>query len=409
MNNQIDNLISLVMPSLQNYFETDLAIDHYLVLSEPERRNRIIRLYLTSESKSVPRSIILKQSLPEESDDNDKAALARFASDWAGLEFASLFQKHAHFVPKFYAGNKEHRFILIEDLGQVHISLVDSLTSNNPEKALSALQRFMKALGSFHAASFGHTDKYLEILKSINEDAAKIHKELEIAPSDFLPKIKSIYDILGLQFNPQVIEEAQSLFESLYNPGPFTVLTHGDICPDNVYDHEECRDLQLIDFEWACVRNALLDGTYLRMSMPTCWCAKAIPPSIIEPLEQIYREELKQTIPDARDDLAYNKAYVESCGFWVLQQTLPFIDSVLNKDRIGVSGPTPEDSLWKDEENWVRPRVLSRLQAFIVVSEKYGHLPNLSKMSSQILDALQKRWPETKFLEFYPAFNKTDC
>lgn len=409
MNSEIENLISHITPTLQNHFETPIVIENFKLLSEPERRNRIIRLYLASESKSIPKSIILKQSLPEDSDDNDKAAFARFASDWAGLEFASLFQKHAHFVPKFYAGNKEHRFILIEDLGQVHISLVDSLTSNNTEKAIAALQRFMKALGSFHAASFGHTDKYLMILKSINEDADKIHKELEIAPSDFLPEIKSIYDILGLQLNPDVIEEAQSLFESLYNPGPFTVLTHGDICPDNVYDHDECSDLQLIDFEWACVRNALLDGTYLRMSMPTCWCAKAIPPSIIDPLEQLYREELKQTIPDASDDFAYNKAYVESCGFWVLQQTLPFIKSVLDNDRIGASGPTPENSLWKDEENSVRPRVLSRLQAFIDVSAKHNHLPNISKMSSQILYALQKRWPETKFLEFYPAFNKTDC
>jgi hypothetical protein len=58
----------------------------------------------------------------------------------------------------------------------------------------------------------------------------------------------------------------------MLSPSPFTVLTHGDICPDNVFDHEG-KDLQLIDFEWNFVRNALLDGTYLRMSMPTCWCA----------------------------------------------------------------------------------------------------------------------------------------
>lgn len=59
----------------------------------------------------------------------------------------------------------------------------------------------------------------------------------------------------------------------MLSPGSFTILTHGDICPDNVFDHEECKDLQLIDFEWVFVRNALLDDTYLRMSMPICWCA----------------------------------------------------------------------------------------------------------------------------------------
>jgi hypothetical protein len=45
----------------------------------------------------------------------------------------------------------------------------------------------------------------------------------------------------------------------------------------------------------------LLDGTYLRMSMPTGWCAKAIPIDVIESLEIIYREELKRTIPAAND------------------------------------------------------------------------------------------------------------
>ena len=153
-NNQINDLLSHVVLALQNYFETDIAIDNFNLLSEPDRRNRILRVFLASQSKSVPKSIILKQSLPEETDTDDKDAFARFARDWAGLEFASQFQEHAHFVPKFYAGNKEHRFVLIEDLGQNHISLVDSLTMKDTEKAISALKRFMKALGFFSCCKF---------------------------------------------------------------------------------------------------------------------------------------------------------------------------------------------------------------------------------------------------------------
>ena len=42
----------------------DIDIDSAVYLSEPERRNVLLRITLTSTSESVPKSIILKQSLP---------------------------------------------------------------------------------------------------------------------------------------------------------------------------------------------------------------------------------------------------------------------------------------------------------------------------------------------------------
>ncbi len=389
---------------LQGHFATEIQINTVIFLSEPDRRNIVLRIGLRSKSSSVPKSLILKQSLPEESDADDKDAYARFARDWAGLEFASSLQQNAHNVPRFYGGNKEHRFILIEDLGQQHISLVDSLTLPDRDKAIAAMGRLMKALGSFHASSYNHTAMYETILRGVYEEADTLEEELDFTFDDLLPKLESANKNLGLSLTAECIDEAKFLIESLMKPGPFTVLIHGDICPDNVFDHEETRDLQLIDFEWAFVRNALLDGTYLRMSMPTCWCAKSIPEHIIEPLELIYREELKRAIPAASDDLAYTTAYTEACGFWLLQQTLPFLNSTLDNDRLGPSGPTPEHSLWKPQDNWVRPRVLSRLQAFIDVASKHDMLPHLRQMATNILIAVKTRWPDAKPLEFYPAF-----
>jgi hypothetical protein len=389
---------------LQDYFADEVQIDRFDFLSEPNRRNKVVRLFLHSTSSSIPRSLILKQSLAEESDFDDEEAYARYARDWAGLEFVSTVQKNAHHVPRFYGGNQEYRMILIEDLGEQHISLVDSLTIRNREKAISALSRFMKALGSFHANSYGCTEQYEAILRRINTNAETLQEELNFICSDLLSQLELANKNLSLHLSTACIDEAKGLIESVLNPGPFTVLTHGDICPDNVFDHEEHRDLQLIDFEWACVRSALLDGTYLRMSMPTCWCAKAIPVDIIEPLERIYREELKRIIPSAADDLAYTTAYTQACGFWVLQQTLHFINSTIESDRVGPSGPTPEHSLWNAEENWVRPRVLSRLQAFVDVAAQHGQLPHLRQMTELMLVKLRIQWPDTKSLECYPAF-----
>lgn len=388
---------------LQTRFATELNIESIDFLSEPERRNIVLRITLESTKKGVPESIILKQSLPEQSDADDKEAYARFARDWAGLEFLSSIPQPAHNVPKFYDASKQNRFILIEDLGQQHVSLVDSLTVPNQKKAIAALTRFMKALGGFHATTFGHTEHYEKILRRIHANAETVEEELDFTLKDLLPKLESANKQLNLPVTQALIDEAIDIITTMLSPSPFTVLTHGDICPDNVFDHDG-QDLQLIDFEWNFVRNALLDGTYLRMSMPTCWCAKAIPVDIVESLEIIYREELKRTIPAANDDLAYNITYTKACGFWVLQQTLPFLEGILLQDRIGASGPVPEGSLWKAEGNTVRPRFLSRLQSFVDVASKYEMLPHMREMARNILIAVKKQWTDTKPLEFYPAW-----
>lgn len=396
------DVINKAKQILSEHFDSQIEIDSIAFLSDPERRNIVLRLGLVHSSKAIPKTVILKQSLPEK--ENDQEAYARFARDWAGLEFASKIPQRTHNTPLFYGGEKKHRFILIEDLGVKHVSLVDSLTLPNRDKAIRALSRFMKALGSFHAAGAGHTELYETILRKIHKDNDSQTDDPAHVLNDLINRLKSAHQTLNLSLSNECIHEAQNLVESILSPGPFTVLTHGDICPDNVFDHEENYELQLIDFEWAIVGNALLDGTYLRMSMPTCWCAKAIPKEVIESLELIYREEISRTILEARDDAIYQKAYTEACGFWILQQTLHFIDSSLENDRVGPSGPVPENSLWKSEENWVRPRVLSRLQAFIEVATSHGLLPHLTNMSKTVLDELQKRWPDAKPLEFYPAF-----
>ncbi|KTD52888.1 GNAT family N-acetyltransferase [Legionella quateirensis] len=388
---------------LQTRFETELNIESIDFLSEPERRNSVLRITLERTKNGVPDSIILKQSLPEQSDADDKEADARFARDWASLEFLSSIPQPAHNVPKFYGASKQQRFILIEDLGQQHVSLVDSLTAPDQKKAIAALTRFMKALGSFHATTFGHTEHYEKLLHRIHENAETVQEELDFILKDLLPKLESAKKQLNVPVTQALIDEAKDIITTMLSPSPFTVLTHGDICPDNVFDHEG-KDLQLIDFEWSFVRNALLDGTYLRMSMPTCWCAKAIPLDVIESLEIIYREELKRTIPAANDDVAYNIAYTKACGFWVLQQTLPYLEGILLQERIGPSGPVPEGSLWKSEDNTVRPRFLSRLQSFVDVATKNNTLPHLKEMSKNILVAVEARWPDTMPLAVYPAF-----
>lgn len=390
---------------LKKYFSIDCTIQSVDVLSEPERRNVILRLHLDAASNNVPPTIILKQSVSGEDDEDDNDVHARFARDWAGLEFLSQFEAYGHVIPKFYGGNQAFRFILQEDLGFQHISLVDALTASNAKEATAALGRFMQALGRMHAASFGHVSDYQRLLKELNPVASNETVEFQQIYDDLIERLHKGHQALGLTVSPLLIDEARMVAEKVLLPGPFTVLTHGDICPDNVFDHpSKAKDLQLIDFEWSFLRSALLDGTYLRMSFPTCWCAKALPKDVIQSLEKIYRQELMRTMPAAKDDTLYHEAYLYACAFWILQQTLHFILGVIEKDRVGPSGPVPANSLWKPEENTVRPRVLARLKAFVEVASKTNTLPNMTYMAGEMLSLLESKWQDTYSLEFYPAF-----
>lgn len=390
---------------LSKHFNTQIHISSITQISEKERRNLILRINIQSQSNEVPSSIILKQAVDNLSDESTTSnqALSGFARDWAGLEFLSTLKTDAPPIPKFYGGSIEHRFVLMEDLGKNHTSLVDSLTCTSVVDAENSLIKFMDCLGQLHACAYAKTDNYFKILNKIDPSSLPWKEDLNKKINRDLPALELLLKKLDIIISENLFTEMANVFTFNLAPGPFTTLIHGDICPDNVFDNREKNELHLIDFELSFIRNALLDGTYLRMSFPTCWCAKALPNNLIDTLEASYRKQLKRTIPAARDDLEYSTAYVHACAFWMLKSLL-LLDGVLVNERIGPSGPTPPQSLWQPQENLVRPRILSRLIAFIEISKTHKQLPALLAAAEQILQKLEMQWPDAKPLEFYPVF-----
>lgn len=399
-------IIEEVVDILSNSLNTPIQIKSITQLSEEERRNLILRINITSQSNAkFPKSLIFKQSLSGKvSGETADDILGRFASDWAGLEFLSTLKAEVVPVPKFYGGSILHRFILIEDLGENQISLEVPLTGNNANNAKASLQRFMVSLGQIHAYSYGKTEGYFTILKKIDPSVKSWQEQLKTTTDKNLPALKLWLKKLNITLSEDRLSEIFSVYNYNLSPGPFTTLIHGDICPDNVFDNPKENKLDFIDFEWSSVKNALLDGTSLRMSFPTCGGEKAIPQKLIDSLEDIYRERLKKTIPAAKSDEEYNKAYANACAFWMLRSVL-HLEYVLVYDDAWSSGPTPyPQSLWKEEADQLRPRILSQLIAFIEVSKRTKMYPHLLSMAEEVLKELQIRWPDAKPLELYRAF-----
>jgi len=400
------DMINTASKLLSNYFQMPIHFSKIIQLSEPDRRNLILRLEINAPNTSMPEAIILKQTSIEKKDgvdeggESEQGQLSRFAHDWAGLEF--LTKIGANHAPKFYAGDLEHRFILIEDLGTDHPSLVGPLlrasTSENLQKAEIALESYMKRLGKMHADTAGQYSVFSSILNRIYPKAVRYH----FIPEHDFSEIINIFKKLN-HYSKELEAEINNIFIFFKSKNDFNVLLHGDICPDNVYF--QGNKILFIDFEFGDFGNALIDGAYLRMAMPSCWCAKTFPSSIINRMEFLYREELKTKIISANDDAEYNKQLTYACAYWVIRslQTLDEMELV-EQEWIGSGGPVDADSLWDPTQNAARPRVLSKLDAFITLAKTTNHLPCLSTTLVSLLSYLRKVWPETKYLDLYPVF-----
>lgn len=399
-------IITIASQLMTDYFQKSLHFSKVIQLSEPDRRNLILRLIIDQPTTGMPETLILKKTVTEKGVFDNKEGeteaeqLSRFAHDWAGLEF--LTQIGGHHAPQFYAGSLEQKFIVIEDLGLSHPSLVGPLTRSNTlsnqEDAHRALASYMHRLGKMHADTATKSSHFVSILKKIYPQTNRLYMP-EAPVSNVITQAKFLTksELRELQ------DEINDVLAFTLMSNEFNVLLHGDICPDNVYYQGD--EVKLIDFEFGDFGNALIDGTYLRMCMPSSWCSKAVPEKVVHQMESIYRAELQKKVLIAGDDAIYNKHLIYACAYWVIR-TMNQLDEMdlIDHEWVCPSGPVDADSQWESEKNTFRPRILSRLAAFITSTKESGHLPKLCKTSINLLEKLKKIWPETTFIDIFPVF-----
>jgi aminoglycoside phosphotransferase (APT) family kinase protein len=388
------------------YFKNPVTFSKVIQLSEPDRRNVILRLLIENPQEGMPKTIILKQNVAETNKfdiaktETEIEKLSRFAHDWAGIEF--LTEIGCDHAPHFYAGSLKHKFILIEDLGLSHPSLVGPLTRSptvaNVHEAEAALIAYVRRIGKMQVDTLGKSNQFTAILNRIYPQSHRFNFLTEVDVSDMISQFKRL---VGCE-SKELSQEIQDVFEFSKTHSDFHVLLHGDICPDNVY--YQGREIKLIDFEFGDFGNALIDGVYLRMNMPSCWCSKAVPQPILDKMEAAYREELIKGIPAAFDDVAYNKQLIYACAYWLIR-TISTID--VEHEWICPSGPVDSDSEWDPKENGFRPRILSRLDAFIACSKSTGHLPKFCEASTLLLSHLKKIWPQSRYIDVFPVFKNS--
>jgi hypothetical protein len=109
---------------MQDNRGVQLAVTHAELLTDPDRRDRVWRCTLDAQSDDAPKSVIVKHIRPAHyaPDDVTQLDTRRFFGEWAGAEFLSRLGDGQH-GPRFYGGDRQAGFIVIEDMGQHLIPL----------------------------------------------------------------------------------------------------------------------------------------------------------------------------------------------------------------------------------------------------------------------------------------------
>lgn len=393
----INGLTDILKLSLKTAEVNVVSIDR---LTKKTRRNLVVRVFLDLPVEKKSMSVIFKQSQKSSDTKSDDEIYARFAREWVGLAFMSDIPEKKDNVPIFYGGNKEHRFIVLEDMGANHSDLSIVLYNRNigADGAEKELKRFMARLGRFHADSYTSMEAYDTLLHQINPKAENWwskfvfnYESISVSVNETLRMLR--YQPSSSEAHVAFYKELHDVTRAGYAPGPFGTVIHGDMCLDNMIENTETHHVYVFDFEWAdgC-RNALLDATKLRMGMPGCYRRGTLPSKTLDEIEDVYRNELRRTMPAANDDEAYHTALVNACGYRVLK-AFESIESVLDENDL------------EHVKSSTLAKIMTRLLAFIEVSEKYDKLPRLAEISLHIAKEFLRLWPDkSRPLQLYPAF-----
>ena len=164
---------------------------------------------------------------------------------------------------------------------------------------------------------------------------------------------------------------------------PTTALLHGDPCPGN--DMHTPQGVRFIDFEQASLGNGLVELAYLRIGFPTCWCATAPTPLLLQAAETAYRTTW-QSITGT--DLL--STTTDACTGWLIQG-----DALVPRAQRGTVDHLTEATTrdWHWGTATARQRLTHRLAVVSELTADDSALAGISLLTSAMHASALAHWP----------------
>lgn len=160
-------------------------------------------------------------------------------------------------------------------------------------------------------------------------------------------------------------------------------LLHGDPCPGN--DIHTSNGVRFVDFEQAAAGNGLVELAYLRIGFPTCWCATAPAPDVLNAAETAYRTAWRDASgTEVQGDLT------DACAGWLLRG-----DALVQRAQRGTVDHLGEipDRDWKWGTATARQRLVHRLRVVSQMTAGSGELKDLGRLAAAMRESMLTRWP----------------
>jgi hypothetical protein len=367
----------------------------------------VVRCRVESSGAGLPEALIVKKAREDRGGyfpDNQAApnAAHELFNDWAAARFLDGLGHDPPLAPRFYAGDRKHGLIVLEDLGDGEApNTTDALQGHDPQLAERTLVEHSALLGQLHAATMGRYEEYRQIRLGLGPapHPLKLYHDpwsearLSPIPASEVDEAISSYQAalaaLGLRSRPGAEDEiayVTSVVEA--NPGPFLAYCKGD--QNAAGDYLRLKTWpRFFDFDQGGFRHALIEGMPGRM---TWGCQMRVPARVKSDMERAYQAALSRGYAEVADDSVFYRGMVEAGARWNILHVIHRVPAALSGD-------------YQRGLTTLRQQVVAWLEAFADISDERQQLQALGKSARDAVKRLRALWPaEVCSLPYYPAF-----
>ncbi|MEM7034098.1 MAG: aminoglycoside phosphotransferase family protein [Chloroflexota bacterium] len=351
----------------------------------------IVRCQVNAPSATAPTSVIIKQM------HTDLTDAKRMEVDQTGRNEAAVLQTlpdstgSTKYAPRYYTGDHTQGLQVLEDLGD-YPSLQDVLYEQDFHRAKDALTQYGYYLATMQLAARDRVDIYFSHSERLGSLMRRDVQGWDLR--DYLPKLRPCLQVFQIEIDGGFTEEIADLAQSLQAPGPFYTVSHCDAGPHNIMVLPN--QSILIDFEYACFQHGFVDLIQARMAFPSAGFGRRSPQHIIAQMEQVYRNEWAQVVPEIMNDQVFERALLEAGAHIVMTTLLEYGQSGLTQLLTSIQ-PT-------DTPDFMTQRLLTFLKAYLEIPNAFDQLPKIRAVVRQIYDTISVHRPEVEPLAYFPAF-----
>ncbi|MEU8638365.1 phosphotransferase [Amycolatopsis sp. NPDC048633] len=337
----------------------------------------VVRARVVSSSFALPRTLVIKHY----PDRPVAGAEDPFAQEAVSYQLFTALAPDERMCPELLAHDGRDRVLVLEDLGRTP-TLEDKLYARDSRAAERALLSWARSLGRLHASTAGREADFNALLRRLGGPAKSDSAGDELY--DRVPAV--IQERLGIPAPEEVLSQVAEARQQSASAG-FRAFSPVELSPDNNLVTGE--SVRFLDFEFGCVRSALVDAAHLRLPFASWPDALALPAGMSEAMIAAWRAEVVGMWPALADDevLAAHLTTSELLRVWLITgEELGSLD--LSRHAAPVSREAALVTWWRD----------------LAKHAGYVRMMALSEFAARVAAALAARLGPHADLAFYPAF-----